>query len=217
VRSCTVFIDESGDLGFGAGSTRHITLAAVLTKRPITVERIPKRIRERHLRKTILRKPELKFHNSDDWVRKQVLRLLARSSDVRIVSLCADKTMIRRVIEQGKDEACAFLFATLAKEIVRSVGAIGSLDVVIDDRPCNRTVDDEFDRQLVEQFETEREARGLNPSHIRVSRLDSRRSRGLQVADFVAGAVQKKYEHGDTTYSRIVAGMITGDRTIAND
>jgi len=73
VHARTVFVDESGDLGLGRGSSKYITIGALITDHPDAVGRIPLRIRKRRLKKRLQRKPELKFHNSSPDIRRSVL------------------------------------------------------------------------------------------------------------------------------------------------
>jgi hypothetical protein len=50
------------------------------------------------------------------------------------------------------------------------------------------------------------------PPRITISRFDSQRSRGLQVADFVVGAIQRKYELGDGRYYDMIAPAVRIER-----
>lgn len=59
MHTSTVFVDESGDLGFGSGSSRYITIGALITDCPDDVRRIPLHIRKRKLKKRLRQKPEL--------------------------------------------------------------------------------------------------------------------------------------------------------------
>jgi hypothetical protein len=52
------------------------------------------------------------------------------------------------------------------------------------------------------------------PPVVNIRRLDSTNSRGLQVADFIAGAIQRKHEMGDDSYSGIIAKRMAGERIL---
>lgn len=91
MRRCFVFVDESGDIGFGMGSSRHITVAAVIVEESSRLERIPMKLRRRRLKKSLLRKSELKFHNSNPDFRRAVLKRIVALNDARIVSVTIDK------------------------------------------------------------------------------------------------------------------------------
>jgi hypothetical protein len=47
-----------------------------------------------------------------------------------------------------------------------------------------------------------------------VSRLDSQNSGGLQIADFIAGAIQRSHEHGDESYRNIIAPLMVQERIL---
>lgn len=67
-----IFIDESGDLGkFGS---KYFTIAAVSVDEPKNLSRIIKKLRQRKLKKSIKKLPEIKANNSDRVIREYVLK-----------------------------------------------------------------------------------------------------------------------------------------------
>lgn len=212
VPSCTAFIDESGDLGFGARASRYLTLAAVVTDDPRPLERIPQKIRKRRLKKSLRRIPELKFHNSSHEIRMAVLRRLVADEDVRVVCLVVDKRNAKDRILERKNEFYLESCGRLAHEVVRLVGQRPTLNLIFDARRGGGVVDSDFDFRIRESVtEACRRMRTVSPA-VRVSKLDSVNSGGLQVADYVAGAIHRKYERGDTAYYRVIAPSIAVER-----
>ena len=55
---------------------------------------------------------------------------------------------------------------------------------------------------------------GRIPPVVRVSKLDSHNSRGIQVADYIAGAIQRKHETGDAIYYTSIAPIIAVERLL---
>lgn len=70
------------------------------------------------------------------------------------------------------------------------------------------------DSRMVTQIRREYDAMRCIPPEIRVSRLDSRNSGGLQIADFIAGAIQRSYEHGDGSYRSIIAPLMEQEKVL---
>jgi len=205
VHTSTVFVDESGDLGFGSGSSRYITIGALITDCPDDVRRIPLHIRKRKLKKRLRQKPELEFHNSCPELRKSVLGMVMALQGVSIASVTVDKRSmpwhLRRSPERFYEEVCGEL---LSAAIVAR-GGRGSYRIVFDARPHNRPPSYGFEEGVREIIEESLFRVGLLPVRIDISVIDSHNSGGLQVADFIVGAVQRKNERGDPTYYDIIA------------
>ena len=214
MRKCFVFVDESGDLGFGKGSTRHITLAAVIVEENSRLERIPQKLRRRRLKKNLLRKPELKFHNSSPELRKAVLKRIVALNDARIVCVTVDKANAKEGDKSHREDIYMRASGELVHEIARLVRVREEMTIVFDARPCNRDFGTGFDKSIrARAIDGYREV-GCTPPEVRIRRLNSLNSRGLQVADFVAGAVRRKHEVGDASYHAIIAPILAMEKLI---
>ena len=210
----TVFVDESGDLGFGQGSSKYITIGALIATHPETVDRIPLRIRKRRLKKSLRQKPELKFHNSSPEVRRSVLRMIMALPEVSIASMIVNKTGmpdgLGRRPESFYDRVCGELLA----DIIVAQGGRCAYHVVFDARPHNRSASYDFGGHIEEVVERELSRAGVLPTHIEVSVIDSHNSGGLQVADFVVGSIQRKYARDDPSYYRAIAPAIVIEKRL---
>jgi len=214
VHLSTVFVDESGDLGFGKGSSKYITIGALITTHPEIVERIPRRIRKRRLKKSLLQKPELKFHNSSPDVRRSVLKMVMALQDISIASMTVNKIGMpdgfRHSPERFYDCVCGELLA----DIIVNRGGRGAYRVVFDARPHNRPPGYDFGGRVGAIVGRELTRAGLIPVRIDVSVIGSHNSGGLQTADFVVGSIQRKHERDDHSYSRIIAPAITVEKML---
>lgn len=214
MRDLSVFVDESGDLGTGRGSSRHLTIGAVATSQPKSVERIPQAVRKRVLRKSLLQKPELKFHNSNPDIRRKVLRRLMEIEDTTIAHVTLDKAGApSRLIRNSArlyDELCAELLVG----VIGLRRTSGSIHAIFDARPHNRPPSYDFNNRVGTIVENELAKQGSLPARLRISVLDSRNSRGLQVADFVAGSIQRMWERGDRTYYELLSPAVTFERFV---
>lgn len=210
MRQTHIFIDESGDIGYPRGSS-ILTIAALITWNKKRIERIPLQIRKKRLRKSVIRKSELKFHNCDERVRRAVLSLLMKHDDFQIMAIVVDKKVVAKELWEDKegfyDECCAQLVA----EVVKAYPNTAGLNIVFDQRYKSKGVNDIFTSRIrtriIEVCPKLEKAVPL----IQISGFDSQRSRGLQVADFVAGAIQRRYEQNDSTYYEIIATRIMNE------
>ena len=205
---CFVFVDESGDFGFGKSSSRFVTVAAVVTCNPRQLERIPLRIRKRRLKKSILRIAELKFHDSSTTIRKDFLRRVIAVDDARIASITAEKKRVAgRYIGSG-DMLYYDLVGELVMGLILHDRSFDSIDIAFDDRPCGSLLGRRFTTYLGVKIDQGCRDMAIIAPNVRLSIFDSMNCRGLQVADFVAGAIRRRYEHGDSTYYDMIATKI---------
>jgi len=209
-----VFVDESGDLAFDRCSSRYFTVAAVVTEEPRALERIPKHVRTRRLKKDLLRKSELKFHNSDSMVKREVLERMAALSDVRVFALSARKAKGSPRLRASENHTYMQLLGELAYDVIRIERTAEALEFIVDMRPLERAISRKFDAWMLSDIVRECALHGVVPPRLRISRFDSQNSRGLQVADFVAGAIRRRQELDDSTYYDIIAPRIAIERTV---
>lgn len=95
-----IYIDESGDLGFGKKGSKYFIVSCVVIdneKTRIKFERIPKKIRQRTLKKKMKKQAELKFSNSSIRVRKEFLEK-ASKLDIKIYSVIIKKELAKKTM-----------------------------------------------------------------------------------------------------------------------
>jgi len=214
VRKITVFVDESGDVGFSARSSKHLTLVAVATEAPLVLERIPKKIRRTLLMKRQRQVPELKFHASSPRVRRAFLEMVRQSAGARAAIIVVKKKAMLRGRRGERADFYAWVCAQLAVEIAHLAKSADALSVVFDSRAATKATGHSPDSQMAAQVGREYAAMRCISPEIRVSRLDSRNSGGLQVADFIAGAIQRSHERGDGSYRSIISPLIVQEKML---
>jgi hypothetical protein len=128
--------------------------------------------------------------------------------DFQIMAIVVDKKSTSKELRDDKegfyDECCAQLAAEVAKACPNAAG----LNIVFDQRYKSKGVNDNFISLIRTRVEEACMESGRSATSIQISGFDSQGSRGLQVADFIAGAIQRKYEQGDSAYSEIIAARI---------
>ncbi|MFH0815425.1 MAG: DUF3800 domain-containing protein [Methanobacteriota archaeon] len=200
-----VFVDESGDLGFSERSTRHFVMCAVATENPIRLSRIVKKVRSKNLGTGLRDLPELKFHQSRESTRKCLLDLLA-SEDVNIWYVSLDKRSMIGAPPERQNEMYNYLAGFIVERMIkqRSRRIVLCLDRCMS--KANRT---RFDARVSKKKESVSESLGKLPTTLSIDHVASESVPGVQVADFVAGAIYAKYEHGDSRYYDIIESKIS--------
>lgn len=195
-----IYLDESGNLGFGERADKYFTLAAIIAREPTHVERCIKRTRMQKLPKKYKQIPELKFHNSSRAIRERVLRCLSRT-DNDIAYAVLRKDQVYSYLRDERAILYNYITGILLSKIIKSYCLKDTVDLIIDKSLYNSQRDN-FDNYLT----VKASALGvsLNPSH-----PDSQQERGVQAADFVAGATNHMYCEGDRHYYEIIEHRVS--------
>lgn len=192
-----VFIDESGDLGrYGS---KYFTIAAMVVEEPKILNRILKRLRRHKLKKKLKQLPEIKANNSNKQIREYVLKKINKS-DCQIFAIVVDKLKIFSDLYEVKDKLYNFLCGIL---LTRLGITSGKLIIVIDKKHTNTLVREDFDNYIKTKLNDF--SKNLT---IEINHLPSYSKNELQVTDFVAWSINRKFNVGDDFYYRIIEGKI---------
>jgi hypothetical protein len=198
-----VYLDESGDLGFSASSSRHFVVVALASSEPIELARLVKRIRQRRF-PTRLKAMEFKFRSSPESVRRLFCCGIARTS-AQIAWGGIYKPNTASAWQNDKSELYTHVCSRTLSELTRHLHT-KSIHVVLDKWSSSRTV-----RRHLEAYlgETVRGSHmGYLAPSLEISHLDSVDSVGIQVADFVAGAVFQSLERSNQVYIDLIGERI---------
>ena len=189
------FIDESGDLG-PRGST-HFVVAAAIVYDPHRLSRIIKKVRKNRMRKSLKALGELKANNTDDIFKQRIYELIARS-DTEIYATVIDKRKVRSDLYRAKEKLYNYLCGLLIKLIAKSREEI---EIVLDQKSTNKATMEDIRSYIW------REVRQRWPNcRVSIHLRDSQFSPPLQVTDFIAWAVYRKFSRQDSRwYDRIKA------------
>jgi len=195
-----VFIDESGDLGrYG---NRYFTLACLMTNDTKRINRIIKKVRERKLKKNMKELSEVKAANSDERIRRYVLSEI-RNTDCEIFLLVVDKNKVLSKLFDAQNRLYNYLCSLLVRQIKIDVN---KLILIIDKKHTNTTLRQDFDTYIRKRLLEGRP--GLN---LEIYQKISESSNELQVVDFVAWAVNRRFNSNDDSYYAIIKPKIKNE------
>jgi hypothetical protein len=202
-----IYLDESGDLGFKPRSSKFFVLAAIITRDPEKVRRCIKRVRQQKLPKKYKTVPELKFHNSSQTIRKRVLDCVA-GTDTDIAFVILHKNQVYERLKSKPSILYNYLTGSLIAKIIIAYKLEGQVRVIIDKSLYG------FERENFDNYLTWKaclgnhsEEQSIDPPEI--VHIDSRQDRCIQVADFVAGAINHKYTMNDPSYYSAIGPRIS--------
>lgn len=168
------------------------------------LQNIVKRARKRTVKKKLKSLSELKFHNSDERTRAYVLKAIAEQ-DVKIVVVVIDKEG-RKV----KDTPLNYGIAVGAT-ITQCLSVYPVLNLTLDKKFTKEGQEAEFLRIVQETVET---LAPKNKSIVFNPPKDSKEDILLQLADFVVGAMQAKYNNQESHYAGIIKAKISVEKII---
>ena len=153
---------------------------------------------EKIVKKKLKSLPELKFHNSDERTRKFVLKEISKQN-ISIVVCIIDKEG-RRVADTPINYGIV-----VGTTIAEFLTVYPNLSLTVDKRYTNSKQQEEFQQaaqETINKFSKKGTTIFFN------SPVDSRKESIVQLADFVAGAFNVKYNQDKDHYAKIVKDKV---------
>ena len=209
----TVYLDESGDLGFDldkGATSRFFIVAALLCPDPKPVEKAVRKVFA-GFTKTQIRARHGVLHavKEDRRTNERLLRLLAELP-VSVIAIRMDKTRVYTGTPDEKHLLYNYIVNILLERLVtlHLVTADEAVHVVAAQRETSAFLNDNFAGYLL--------SRHASPHWraLTVAITPTSAAKGLQVADCLAWSFYQKYEHGDASYVELIASRIVEESSI---
>ncbi len=188
-----MYIDESGDLGFSAGSSKFLVISALVVDDYRALDHIIKNMRRNKFKKELAKMNELKAYKLYDSLRFHMLEKLNLVSGVKIFHIILEKRKVfSNYSKQDKHKLYNYIAGKLAKNILMSDVDV---DIKIDKSKGNiflqKDFNDYFKRMLEENSD------GIK---CKIEHSYSHSWSGLQFADLIAWCCFQKFENNDPSY-----------------
>ncbi len=200
-----IFLDESGDLGFSPKSSKYLTITLIVCdvfEEP-AISRIVKKARQKILKKKLRQSPEIKWNNSEDYIKKKILKDLSKRK-LEIFTIILNKSKVYEYLKQEKHKLYNYLCKLIISECSLNDNKI---ELVVDRSKGKRALRDDFDNYIRKIILSEE-------CNIKIVHADSKKKGGLQVLDFVSGAIFNKYEYKNDTFYNIIEDKISIEREL---
>jgi hypothetical protein len=202
-RIVDVFIDESGDLGFQRElSSNFLVICATATVESYKFARITKKA---HKKMKVKGKGaiEFKFNKSNESLRNHFLdKFNGTESWIAwgAINKFSTNEELRLDHERLYNTLCGKVIADLLKHIHAK-----KLRIIFD-KKGTKSCEETLNHYLTKIVESNHS--GYFPPSLRISHLDSTKNEGLQVHDFVTGAIFQFVERGNDTYLKKIENKI---------
>jgi hypothetical protein len=201
MNSFHIYLDESGDLGFGSKSSKYFLVAALMTRNTLQVEKCITKIRKERLPNKYKKIPELKYHNSNSVVRRRILQCIA-GVDADIAFVVLSKQHVNQNLINRKNILYNFICGSLVADIFSKYNITSKARIIVDRSltGINRFAFDEYIgyRALMTNVNL------FNYDNLEICHVDSAQDRCIQAVDFIVGAIARNYEHEDSSFYEII-------------
>ncbi len=197
-----IYIDESGDLGFGPKASQYFVIAALIVRNDLKIKTCFKKIRQQKLRKKLRELPELKFNNTNKQIRRRILMCLAEC-DLDIAYALLRKSQVDTHLRDKNQIIYNYLTGSLISQILVHCQSSGTVHICID-KSLYGIQRDYFDDYLTYKMLDGNLNDSISRERILIDHRDSRKEPCIQAADFVAGAIHYRYRENDDVFHQII-------------
>ncbi len=199
-----IFVDEAGDLGFTPRSSRIFTIAYVMLDNPEKARASMLRLK-RSLRKKDRKFNEFKHSNDSPKIRRMVFNVIS-NIPMTIGAIVIDKNYVKMDLRDKKVILYNYLIADKIASSLLSSGA--SRAVLILDRCMSKEARDHFNEYFVKKAFWKGLEANKSCIIVEIKHAHSYEDPNLQIADYIAGALFRKFEKGIGDEYALIKGMI---------
>ncbi|MCL4366209.1 DUF3800 domain-containing protein [Patescibacteria group bacterium] len=194
----TIFIDESGTLP--DTNDKFIVMIALASTEPALLTNILPKYRKKLPKKGIRRKeimvPEFKFHYVGSLTRRKVLEDLAKKH-IKIYTLIINK-LNRKIADTPRN------YSKLLKALIKLILSENPIASIYIDKHFNSEFKSEtLQNEIKKDF-----------PQVDILQTDSRIDSRIDLADFIAGAVLRKYNLSDPDFTDIISNKIVKEKLV---
>jgi len=210
-----LYIDESGDLGFGKNGTDYFIITCVKIdneKVHQDFSRITKKVRQNKLPKRYKQLVELKFSNSREDIRRDFLKRVTKL-DLEIYSIIIKKDKTYANLQKKLPILYNYLIKVLLENPLRNIKSNLHLMICLD-RAMSLTQRNNFEGYIQTEFFTIFQ----KLPKVEIKHESSQQNECLQVIDFICGAFGYKYntmklKNNAGIYTNIINPKIIMEKT----
>ena len=202
-----VYLDESGDLGFGQGGTKYFTIAFVIAETPILFRRYVKAVKTKH---HIPRQVELKGSTTREVIKKDLLSRFLKL-DMEVHAITVKKENVEPKLRKDTNILYNYMVGlSLVERILQEPGG-AKVVIDVDRRIISITSGFNFDQYLRYKIWYEKERRDID---LEIHHLDSHQAYAIQGIDVICNSIFRKYNSNNYSLFNIIRGMVKSDKKL---
>ena len=202
-----VYLDESGDLGFGQGGTKYFTIAFVVMEDPIPFRRCVKMVKVKY---HIPRDVELKGYTTRESIKTDLLNRFAKL-DIEVHSITVRKKNVNPRLQRDTNIFYNYMVGLSLVERILQEPPNSEVIINIDKRIISITSGAKFDEYLRLKTWYERERQDIE---LKIYHIDSHKSHAIQGIDIICNSIFRKYNSNNYKLFNIIQGRVKSDRRL---
>ena len=204
-----IFLDESGDMGFGKKSSKWFlfTLAVVNDER--SLQRVVKKVW-----RTIHRKHkhvgELHASHEKDITKTRMLQILAELEDLKIMTIILNKKKVHLDLQEQKNYLYNYTANIVLDRLINTkvIDLNQNIFLIVDRKDTKKNLRENFISYITKAMHK----RGHK--NFKMSLKSSHDEKSLQAVDFMSWAIFRKYERGDFEFYEIIKNKIIDEKLL---
>ena len=203
-----IYLDESGDLGFNKGSSKHfvISFLAMNQKTNLLLKRKIIKVKRKY---DIPKGIEIKGNKSSHRLRMDILKEIC-SLPINIYSITTKKQGINETLRKDTNIFYNYMVNLIVVPYLGKTKA-NKICLIADKRISKVSKGMRFGDYLKYKIFYEK---NLYHLQLNIEYLDSITSYGLQAVDFVANSIFRNYEQGNKKYIEALEGNIVQNKRL---
>jgi len=202
-----VYLDESGDLGFGQGGTKYFTIAFAIVAAPILFRRCVKAVKIKH---QIPREVELKGHTTRASIKKDLLNKFVKL-DMEIHAITVRKENVEPKLRKETNILYNYMVGLSLVERILQEPARAKVTVNVDRRVISITSGFDFNQYLRYKIWYERERQDID---LEIHHLDSHTAYSIQGIDVICNTIFRKYSSSNYALFNIICDKVKSDKKL---
>lgn len=204
-----MFLDESGDLGFGNRSSKWFLFTLAIVDSERSLEKVIKKV-WRTIRKKHRHLGELHAYHEKDATRTRVLQMLAEIDSLKIVTIILNKKKVHLDLQDQKNYLYNYTANIVLDRLINTnlINKDQHISLVVDRKDTKKNLRENFISYITSAM--------LRRDHkkFEMTLTASHEDRCLQAVDFISWAIFRKYEKGDFEFYEIIKSKIIDEKLL---
>lgn len=202
-----IYLDESGDLGFGERATRYFTIAFVVMENPVPFRRCVKAVKIKH---HIPRDVELKGSTAMAAIKKDLLNKFLKL-DIEVHAITVKKKNVEPKLRRDTNILYNYMVGLSLVERILQEPAGAKVIVDIDRRITSITSGSRFNEYLKYKIWYEKERQDID---LEINHLDSHAAYTIQGIDIICNSIFRKYNSNNYALFNVIQDKVRSDRRL---
>lgn len=204
-----IYLDESGDLGFGKGGSKYFTIAYIITKKPVELNRIVRKIKQKY---KIPKNVELKACTTRERIKIDLLNRLSKL-DIEIQSITVKKKNVVNRLRTDTNILYNYMvgLSLVDEKLAYLDPQIKKVIIIFDRRITSIKRGFDIDGYLKYEVWVVKKREDID---LEIHHLESHRVYGLEAIDNIVNPIFKKYNSSNCELYNIIKNRISSDKTL---